>query len=90
MNHVLDGGSGPPMRRGNFEGKGASQSKVQGYSAVICAKMAEVIEIPFGLWALMVQGIVLDGSPEVLRDVAMATNFGMQFAITGFLAFDGL
>jgi len=36
------------------------------------------------------QGIVLDGSPEVLRDVAMAINFGTQFAITGFLAFDGL
>jgi len=33
---------------------------------------------------------VLDGSPKVLRDVAMATNFGMQFAITGFMAFDGL
>jgi len=27
---------------------------------------------------------VLDGSPQVLRDVAMATNFGTQFAITGF------
>jgi len=26
----------------------------------------------------------------VLRDVAMATNFETQFAITGFLAFDGL
>jgi len=33
---------------------------------------------------------VLDGSSEVLRDVAMRTNFGTQFAITGFLAFDGL
>jgi len=26
---------------------------------------------------------VLDGGPEVLRDVAVATNFGTQFAITG-------
>ena len=33
---------------------------------------------------------MLDGSPEVLRDVAMATNFVTQFVITGFLAFDGL
>jgi len=33
---------------------------------------------------------VLDGSPQVLTDVAMATNFGMQFAMTGFMAFDGL
>jgi len=33
-------------------------------------------------WA---EGITLDGGPEVLRFVAMATNFGMQFAITGFV-----
>jgi len=38
-------------------------------------------------WA---QGIVLDGSPEMLRDVDTATNFGTQFAVAGFLAFDGL
>ena len=28
---------------------------------------------------------VLDGGPEVLRDVAVATNFGTLFAITGFV-----
>jgi len=33
---------------------------------------------------------VLDGSLEVLRDVAMATNFRTQFAITGSMAFDRL
>jgi len=33
---------------------------------------------------------MLDGNAEVLRDVPMATNFGMQFAITGSMAFDGL
>ena len=33
---------------------------------------------------------MLDGSPEVLRDVAMATNSGTQFAITGFMALSGL
>ena len=27
--------------------------------------------------------IVLDGGSQVLRDVAMTTNFGTQFAITG-------
>jgi len=27
---------------------------------------------------------MLDGSPEALRDVAIATNFGMQSAITVF------
>jgi len=29
---------------------------------------------------------MLDGSREVLRDVTMATSFGMHFAITGFIA----
>jgi len=53
--------------------------------------MAEPIEMLFGLWDQMDPGNqVLLGSPETLRDVAMATNSGMQFAITGFLAFDGL
>jgi len=55
------------------------------------AKMAEPIEMPFGLWAWI--GPInhgLDGSAEVLRDVAMATNFGTQFSITGSMAFDGL
>jgi len=28
---------------------------------------------------------VLDGSPEVLRDVAMTTNFVTKIAITGFV-----
>jgi len=31
---------------------------------------------------------VLDRGPAVLRDVAMATNFGMQFAVTGFLGYN--
>jgi len=31
---------------------------------------------------------VLNGGPEVLRDVAMATNFGMQFAFTGFVGYN--
>jgi len=31
---------------------------------------------------------VLDGGPEVLRDVTMATDFGTQFAITGFMGYN--
>jgi len=31
---------------------------------------------------------VLDGGPAVLRDVAMVTNFGTQFAITGFVGYN--
>jgi len=58
---------------------------------VSCAKTAEPMEMPFGSWSRMGPRYhVFDGSPEVLRDVAMATNFGTQFAITGCMAFDGL
>jgi len=53
---------------------------------VSCAKTAEPIEIPFGLWAQMSpRNNVLDGSLQVVRDIAMATNFGMQFAIMALL-----
>jgi len=42
--------------------------------------------MPFGLYGLgWAVGIVLDGSPEVLKNVAMATNFGTQFAVTAWL-----
>ena len=55
------------------------------------AKKAEMIKMPFGLWARIgPRNHVLDGSAEVLRDVAIATSFGTQFAVTGFLAFYGL
>jgi len=58
-------------------------------SAIICAKTAEPIEIPFRLWARMDRrNHVLDGGPEVLRDVAIATNFGTQFSITGFVGYN--
>ena len=51
-------------------------------SAVSCAKTAEPIEMPFGLWARMgPRNHVLDGGPAVLRVVAIATNFGTNVAI---------
>jgi len=41
-----------------------------------------MIEMPFRLWAWMDRrNLVLDGGPEVLRDVAMATNFGTKIAV---------
>jgi len=53
---------------------------------VICAKTAEPIEMPFGLWARMGRrNHDLHGGPAVLRDVATATNFVTQFATTGFV-----
>jgi len=49
---------------------------------VSCAKTAEPIEMPFGLWAWIgPRNRVLDGSPEVLRDAAMATNFGTKLML---------
>jgi len=69
-----------------FGGKRASHSKVYGYYAVVCAKTVEPIEMPFGLRDRMgPRNHVVDGSPEMLRDVAMATNFGIKIAITGFV-----
>jgi len=50
------------MGRGNFEG--ASNCKVWGHSAVICAKTAEPTNMPFGLWAQTGPGNhVLDRGP---------------------------
>jgi len=46
------------------------------------AKTAEPIEMSFWLWARMGRrNHVLDGVPAVLRDGAMATNFGTKTAI---------
>jgi len=50
-NHVLDWAPDSPMGRGNFKGKGATHCKVWGHSAVTCAKTAELIVMPRGLWA---------------------------------------
>jgi len=45
--------------------------------------------MPFGLWARMGRrNHVLDKGSAVLRDVAMLTNFGMQFAINGFVGYN--
>jgi len=53
---------------------------------VACAKTAEPNYMPFGLWAGIDRTSRVRWGSNVLRDVAMATNFGMQFAITGFWA----
>jgi len=86
-NHVLDGGPDPPMGRGKFfneNGRPIVKYKDTLYT-VVCAKTAEPIGMPFGLWARIGRrNHVLDGGPYVLSDVAMANNFGTQFAVTGF------
>jgi len=80
----------PPQWEGAIlMGKGESHCKVQGHSAVPCAKKAEPIEMPFRLWVWTgSRNHVLDGGPAVLRNVAMATNFGTQFAIIGLVGYN--
>jgi len=58
-------GSRFPHRMGRFQG-GKGRPILQTYSA----KTAELIEMPFGFWALMGRRTrVLDGGPEVLREI---------------------
>ena len=73
------------MGRGKFLGENGRPIVKYRDTAVLYAKTAESIGMPFGLWAGMDhRNHVLDGGPAVLRDIAMATYFGTQFAITGF------
>jgi len=76
-NHVLDRGPDPRRGKGQFfGGKGSSHCEVWVYSTVICAKTAEPIEMSSALWTRMgPRNHVLDGGPQVLRDVAMSINF---------------
>jgi len=63
-NHVLDGGPDRPWKGANFWGEWASHCKVYGHSTVVCAKAAEAIGMPFGLWARIGRrNHVLDGGP---------------------------
>ena len=63
-NHVLDGVQIPHGKGQIFEGEWASHCKVRGHSTVVCAKTAEPIGVPFGLWAPMGRrNHVLDGGP---------------------------
>jgi len=80
-NHVLDGGPELPWKGVIFSGKG--RPVVRSRDIVrSCAKTAESIEMPFGLWApIGSMNHVLDGSPQVLRDVTVATIFGFRWAL---------
>jgi len=47
--HVLDGSPDSPTGNGNFEGKWGGPFQSKGLSAVSCAKVAEPIEMQFGM-----------------------------------------
>jgi len=85
-NHVLDGGSDPLMERGNFEEE--KRCPIVKYRDSLWSFVRKQLNqsrcrLDCGLrWSIR---IMLDEGPELLTDIAMATNFGMQFAITGFV-----
>jgi len=51
-NHILDGGPDPPWEWAILRGEGRPIVKYRD-TEVSCAKTAEPIEMPFGLWAWM-------------------------------------
>jgi len=53
MNHVLNEIQTPTCEGAILRGKQANHCKVLRHSAVICAKTAEPVEVPFGLWTPM-------------------------------------
>jgi len=82
-------GSRSPMGRGNFEGgKGRPIVKYRDSLQSSVQKWPNRSRCRLGCGLRWAQGIVLYGGPAVLREVAMATNFGTQFAITGFVGYN--
>jgi len=52
-NDVLDGSPDPPWEGATLKGERAAHFKIQGHSAVSCAKTAEPIATPFWIWTLV-------------------------------------
>jgi len=77
---LLRGGPDPPIGMGNFEGGKASHCKVYTLLSSV-RKRLNRSRCCLGCGLGLVVGIMLDGGPAVLRDVAMATNFGTKIAI---------
>jgi len=63
-NHVLDGVQIPPMGKSKFFEENGHPIVKYRDTTVVCAKTAEPIGMPFGLWARMGRrNHVLDGGP---------------------------
>jgi len=77
------------MGMGNFEGE--KECPIVKYRDTLWSSVQKRLKrsrchLDCGLrWAI---GNVLDGGPAVLREVAMTTNSGTQFAITGFVGYN--
>jgi len=64
-NQVLNWGPDPSWEEAILRGKGVAHCKVKGHSAVICARMAELILMPFGRLARThPRNHELDGDPD--------------------------
>ena len=78
-NHTLDGGPYSPIGRGNFlGGKWRCIVKYRYTLQSFVQKRLNQLRRPLGSGLRWAQGIVLDGGPQVLRDIAMATNFWLS------------
>jgi len=74
------------MERGNFDGEWHPIVKYRDTLRSSVQKQLKRSGCCLGLLARIdPRNHVLDGGSEVLRDVAMATNIGTQFTITGFV-----
>jgi len=67
--HVLDGGPDPPYEGTILRGKG--QSIVKHWDSLLCGggKMAEPIEVPFGMWTRVgpTKHVLVGGSRSPIR-----------------------
>jgi len=74
-NHVLDGSPDPPIEGAIFCGKGHPFVKYRDALRSSVQKRLNRSRCCLGCGLGWAQGIVLDGGLEVLRDVAMPSNF---------------
>jgi len=87
-NHVLDGGPDPPWKWAILRGGEASHCKYRDILRSPVRKWLNQSRCRLGCGLEWTAGNVLDGGPAVLRDVAMATIFGTQLTVTGFVGYN--
>ena len=87
-NHVLDGGPDPPREGTIWRGKDRRIVKYRDTLRSSVPKRLNRSRCRLGCGLGWAVGVVLDGGLEMLRDVAIATNFGPQFAIIGFVGYN--
>jgi len=90
-NHVLDGGLDPPMGMGNFEGgMGSPTVKYRDSLRSSVQKRLNRSRCHLGCGLEWAQESCVRWQSRGAEDIAMATNFVSQFAISGFMDIDGV